>query len=538
MSIPKHLQISSIVNYNRKSRQDIEREKRTGEDTLSEIIHLMTGYLDKQGIPYVIRNEIGSGDKIETRPVFQEVLKELEEGIYDAIAVKDISRLGRGSYTDMGKIYDLIIDKRIYIITPYKTYDPQNSADLRQIRFELFLSREEFETIRERLAGGRYNGAMQGRWVAGQAPFGYVYNPNTQKLDIDEENAKIIRMIYDFYVNGIPQEDGTRKDVSFRAIATHLRRLKIRTPSGINEEWRVQQVRRVLENPAYHGEVHYRTRMRKGNKYFDRPEDEHIIVKDAHEKIIDTETWEKAQAKLNDKSRKIPRSKLDFSPCELAGIFVCKKCGRKMVRQYSVQRYKKKNGEVSIYEKEFLWCTTSQCSFVKYRDAEEGLLGFLEELKEMDDETLTQSLKELTEEDDKDKDNEVIDLKEHIEQKRKELNNRLQFIFEKFETGVYSDEIFLQRKSAIEKELKELDEIIINEKKDEDKVVINVDEVRGNLQRYLDVYNKLENKTRKNELLREIFSEVLLEITKKGRGRKSAEFKIYPKLKDKGLVDF
>jgi hypothetical protein len=51
-----------------------------------------------------------------------------------------------------------------------------------------------------------------------------------------------------------------------------------------------------------------------------------------------------------------------------------------MVRQYSVQHYKKKDGSESVYHKEFLWCTTNGCTFVKYRDAEEDILLGLEQM--------------------------------------------------------------------------------------------------------------------------------------------------------------
>jgi len=152
--------IKNAINYLRKSRQDEEREKKTGEDVLHEQKVLMDRVLEGYGVPYDQKPEIGSGDKISTRPVFQGIIEDLRAGKYDAIAVKEISRMGRGSYTDMGIIYDLLVEKRIFIITPWKIYDPRNPSDLRQIRFELFMSREEFETTRERLTGGRYNAAM------------------------------------------------------------------------------------------------------------------------------------------------------------------------------------------------------------------------------------------------------------------------------------------------------------------------------------------------------------------------------------------
>ncbi len=526
--LPKDIHITNIVGYLRKSRQDIEKEKRTGENTLDEQKKLMERVLDDYNIPYELRLEIGSGDKISTRPIFQEVLEELEQNKYNAIAVKEISRLGRGSYTDMGVIYDLIGEKRIFIITPWKIYDPKNPSDLRQIRFELFLSREEFETIRERLTGARYSAAMQGFWVAGHSPFGYQYNDNTRKLEPHPEQSKIIKLIFDYYINNL-----NGKSVSFRAISTHLTRLGVKTPSN-KSTWYPLQIQRIITNSVYNGKISFRMTQRKGNEVIDRPESDHIIVPDAHEKIIDDEIWFEAQCKFNNRDS-IPRTKLDFEPCELASLVVCKSCGRKMVRQYSVQNYKKKNGEVSKYKKEFLWCTTPGCTFVKYRDVEKSILRYLEELKILDDDKLRKFIINSTTHNKE----EIInknEVRKQVEQKKKELKNKLEFIFEKFESGVYTDEMFLERKNAIEKELKELKKVKFNEKIEEKKNEINLELFKNNIGTILNIYNELKGKTNRNTLLQNVFKVIELEIIQKGKGRNSTKYEITPYIKAKFLV--
>lgn len=173
--------VNDIVGYLRKSRQDIEREKRTGEDTLSEQTELMNRVLSSIELPYDLKMEIGSGENIDGRPIFQEVLRDLENNKYQAIAVKEISRLSRGNMGDAQRILDAIKDSRLIIITPYKIYDVRNPMDYRQIRFELFLAREEYEMIRERMVGARYTYASQGKWAAGKSPYGYSYNKKKHK---------------------------------------------------------------------------------------------------------------------------------------------------------------------------------------------------------------------------------------------------------------------------------------------------------------------------------------------------------------------
>lgn len=519
---------ANIIAYLRRSRQDVEREKRTGEDTLNEQNLLMNKVLKEFEIPYEVRKEIGSGDKIETRPVFQGVLKDLKEKKYDAIAVKEISRLGRGSYTDMGQIFDLIVDNRIYIITPYKIYDPQNPSDKRQIRFEIFLSREEFEMTRERLLGARYNYAMQGKWMAGSGiPYGYKLNSETQKLEPDEEFAKNVRLIFELYVNGI-----NGKDVAFQSIATYLGRLGIKTAKGL-KDWKAQTISRMIQNPVYVGQVRYRISQIINGKREVRPQKEWIIVSEAHEPLVNDLLWYDAQKKFNS-SLRAPKVKLDFSPCELAGLIVCAKCGRKMIRQYCVQNYKKTNGEMTQYHKEFLWCPTDGCNSVKYRDVENLILKFLEMLKDLNKDEMLEMFQENTNTQVDNNQNEQ--LKQTIIDKEKELKNRLSFISDKYESGVYSDEEFIERRKKINKELEDLSKIEIPENKDIIKEQIDFEEIANRINHILDVYRSLKNKTLKNELLRQVFESIKVETIEKGKGRTPSKIEIDPTINADFLI--
>lgn len=103
--------VTKIIGYLRRSRQDVEREKRTGEDTLTEQKELMNKILTGIEIPYETRTEIGSGESIEGRPVFKSCLADLRSGKFQAIAVKEITRLSRGSYSDAGEIVNLLNEK-------------------------------------------------------------------------------------------------------------------------------------------------------------------------------------------------------------------------------------------------------------------------------------------------------------------------------------------------------------------------------------------------------------------------------------------
>lgn len=516
VSFSNDFNIENIIGYLRKSRQDIEREKKTGEDTLTEQRNLMERVLNNYEIPFKIKDEIGSGDKISTRPVFQNILIDLENGKYDAIAVKEISRLGRGSYTDMGKIYDLIIQKRIFIITPWKIYDPKNNSDLRQIRFELFLSREEFETIRERLTGARYTYALQGKYMVGATPFGYTFDPQTQRLTIIEEEAVTLKLMYDLYINGL-----NGKQMGFQAIATYFNKIGIKTKKNV--KWRANAISRMILNPVYKGQIRYRITQKQGKKYIKRPESEWIIVDDAHDSIIIKEVWDKAQEKYSNRGRNT-RTKLDYTPNPLAGLIVCKKCGVKMVRQSHVNKRKNKDGSISIYSGEYLTCRINLCGWVNYKKVEGAVIEYLRMLKNIDVEKFEEIINNYGVKNIVDKDT----ILQSIEQKKKELNSRMQLIYSKLESGVYTDEEFLERKNLILLELKQLDEIILPRKEN---VIqkINIEKFREKISSVLDLYLSLKNKGDKNILLRNVFDRIELEITKKFESKNSpTKFEIAP----------
>ncbi|MFD2172043.1 recombinase family protein [Tumebacillus lipolyticus] len=514
-------EITAIINYIRRSRQDEERERRTGEDTLSEQKQLMNRVLAEWGVPYEQRFEIGSGDKIDTRPIFKEIIEELQIGKWNAIAVKEISRMGRGSYTDMGRIYDMLQQCRIFIITPYKIYDPKNPSDLRQIRFELFLSREEFETTRERLMGARYNYSMQGKWMAGTVPFGYKFNEKTQKLELEEDQAEVVRLIFDLYAH---------QKMGYYSIATHLRKLEIRTATG-KQNWQPEVIHRMLKKPVYIGQVNFRMTEKRNGKVVMRPKEEWIVVEQAHESIIDDETWQSCQNRLKDTKSKQSVT-TDFSLCELASLISCHNCGKKMVRQYSVQRYEKKNGGSSIYEKEFLRCMCGV--YVKYRDVETRLIEILNQFV-LDQAQLKKGIETTIE---GSSSNDCINsarLIEQLQQHQDTVQQKLERAYDLVIDGTVSKQEFEDRKAKYQVELEDLEKqkkyLSLHEIREEKKVEINVNKVQESISSLINVYHRLNSRARKNILLLNVFNRVELEVLQKGKGRRSSVFDLYIRLK-------
>jgi site-specific DNA recombinase len=510
--------IRKVVCYVRKSREDEEAERR-GEDTLAKQREmLVSDVLSRYDVEYDVAEEVASGDSIAQRPVFRGLLPQLGH-TYQAIVCKDLSRLGRGSYSDMGIVYDTVRQKRVFIITKDSIYDPRNFSDLRMIRFSLFFHREEYEMTLWRLTEGKYDGAARGNWVAGSVPYGYRYNPRTQTLEPDEDEAEIVRQIFRWY---------GEERLGYRWIAARLQQHGHLSPRG-KREWHPEVIRRILRNPAYRGTLTFRKTERHllTGKVVRRPERDHIVVEDAFEPLVDPALWEACQRNQQRRVQSPPVA-AHKTLWELAGLIYCHDCGGKLVRQGSRRKYHRKDGHTSVYVKEFLYCP--RCRYaVKYRDCEAQLINAMDCLH-FDKATLAAETHK-------------VDARHPLRSIRREwggtdatvLTARLQRARELLLDGTLTKEEYLETKAQYERQLaaaKTKVQVAADAKQAADGGCrVGEDTVRTHLssiERWSDLYRTLSTPALRNQLLRSLFENIQLQLTHKGGGKKrTAKFDLY-----------
>lgn len=521
--------VIEVISYIRRSRQDVVRERKTNEDTLTEQRELMKDLLQRIGFTdSPIFEEIGSGDSIDNRPVFKDLLKSLEKKKPNtvAIAVKEISRLGRGSMTDMGRVYDILRSKRIFIITPFKIYDPLNQEDDMQIQFYMFISRVELQMTKRRMTEARATYASRGKWMTGGGgiPFGYEFEPKKQILIPHNENKEIVKRIFEMYAN---------ERIGYNGISNRFKKEGLPSPTN-NAYWHPNTIRRILTNRVYLGEVRFKQTQTINGKKLQRDKEEHIIVPNAHEAIIDENLFNKAQEIL-ESNRNSPHVRLEFDPCELAGLIRCNHCGKKMVRQYSVSKRAKQDGSISTYSREYMRCNDCR-HHVRYRVIEQELLDILKDAVELKQDELIVKMQEYV-----DLTSENVNYSEEIKRLDREKNQlelQLKHAQKKYLTSdLISDDEFKEIKLDLEKDIRKVEHKLklihketSNDKKDEWDVI----KIKKNIKDILSAYSML-NKTRRNELLRGVFDEVELTVVEKGTSKKNPtrfdlKIKINPKI--------
>ncbi|MDA8221778.1 MAG: recombinase family protein [Desulfitobacterium hafniense] len=290
------------IMYLRKSREDEQYEKNTGEDVLQTHRERLTERLNGLGYSWIEQAEVKSGDTIEGRPKFKRVLYEDIPKGAEFVCVTEIPRLSRGNMKDAGIIYETIVEFKVFIITPNKIYDPTNSSDLRQLRFELFMSREEYESIKERLWNNRNYRATQG--YAGNYIVTLGFRQSRGVVEIIPEEAKVVLEIFTMRSEGY----------SYQEIATHLNSRGLKTKRGT--QYHESTIYKIIYNPRYIGIARW-----LGKEY---------VAK--HPAIIPIELWNAVQ-EINSERRHKKIGTKETNPY-LVELY-CHECGNRMYGEHS-----------------------------------------------------------------------------------------------------------------------------------------------------------------------------------------------------------
>lgn len=300
---------------------------------------MLTDFANRQGF-HIVDEYIDDGYTGTNfdRPDFQRMMEDAEKGKFSIIITKDLSRLGR-EYLTTGEYMERIFPRlNIRYIAMNDGYDSMaasdGSADFAPIR-NYFNEWYAKDCSRKTKASFKAM-AQAGKFIGSKAPFGYVKDPeNKHHLLVDEEAARVVRIIFDYAVTGL----------GYKAIAKRLRDENILNPNAYNNivdptfhqsnywrqphDWHPSSIKTILTNPTYLGQVVNGRRKVQSFKYKKivniQPE-EWIVVEDMHDAIIDKRVWDMAQENLKKRKRSGHNGAIQI----FAGLLKCADCGYSM----------------------------------------------------------------------------------------------------------------------------------------------------------------------------------------------------------------
>ena len=253
-----------------------------------------------------------TGTNTKTRENFNRMIDLALSGGIDIILTKSISRFARNTVDTLQTVREL---KAVGVEVRFEkenlhTFDPKCEM---MLTIMSSLAQEESCSISENVRWGKQKSMRDGKVSLAYSRFlGYKKGADGRP-EIVEEEAAIIRKIYDLFLSG----------KTINEIAAILTNMGVLTPAG-RTKWSVSTVRSILSNEKYKGEallqktftVDYLTKeVRKNNG-----EVPSVRVRNSHEPIIEPEVFDRVQSMLatSAKRRAKVRTKLPF-----AGKLIC-----------------------------------------------------------------------------------------------------------------------------------------------------------------------------------------------------------------------
>lgn len=307
----------------------VSTEKEDQLNSLDAQKRFFAEYAQKTGdtLVRIYADEGLSGTKIKNRKEFLRLMKDAENGLFDMVVVKDISRFARNTVDFLQNIRKL---KALGIETQFLTANMTNMGSSEFV-ITIFgaMAQEESANTSKRVKFGKKLNAEKGR--VPNIVYGYDKTIGDYfHLTVNEQEANVIRRIYRLYI-----EDGC----GAARIANLLNKEGLKTKRGC--AWSQNAVCRILTNELYTGKIingkeevtNFLTSRRGAKERAD------WLVADRPElQIIKPEVQKKAAAIMASRGKEFKVDRHRQSNQHLFSTLIkCKECGwsfRRTVRTY------------------------------------------------------------------------------------------------------------------------------------------------------------------------------------------------------------
>jgi len=286
------------------------------------------GYID-EGI---------SGKSAENRASFMRMIRNAQDGMFDLIITKEISRFSRNTL-DSIKYTQQLLDCGVGV---YFQSDNINTlmpdSDLR-LTIMASIAQEEVRKLSERLRFGYKRAIEKGRVLGQDNLIGY--DKKDCVLTINEDEAAIVRRIFEIYIEG---------KLGIRAIARQLEKEGIVGPES-GEMLSYGTMKGIITNPKYKGYYCSRKTVSidfRNNKPIHQDPSQWIIYKDdTIPPIVSEEVWDLANALYRERGENAKaHSQASQNRYPFSGKLVCAEHGTCYHRHvYS----SKKNGDQEVW---------------------------------------------------------------------------------------------------------------------------------------------------------------------------------------------
>lgn len=244
----------------------------------------------------IYADEAITGTQTKKRDGFQRIINDCLNGEIDMIITKSISRFARNTLDTLNYVR-MLKEKNIAVFFEEENINTLTMDGELLLTILSSVAQQEVENISANVKKGLKMKMQRGELVGFQGCLGYDYNSETKSISINEDEAKIVKYIFERYNEGI----------GCFVIAQELEKFGYKTKRG-NSTWAESTVMGILKNEKYKGDI------RQGKTFTVDPiskrrldnfgEEDQFYIHDHHEGIIDEELFESVQAIIKRRSRK------------------------------------------------------------------------------------------------------------------------------------------------------------------------------------------------------------------------------------------
>lgn len=318
----KKIPVVVYARYSSENQRDesIEAQIRAAEQFCKQKDYTIIG-------TYIDRAKSGTTAK---RPDFQRMINDSQQGLFEYVIVHKLDRFSRDKY-DSIRYKKKLKNNGVKVVSILENLDDSPESIILESVIEGMAEYYSKNLSREVQKGLREN-AHKCKHTGGLPPLGYNVDSNSKKYVLNEEEAKIVKIIYQMYLN----------DYTSGNIIKKLNELGYRTKK--KSEWTKNSLISILRNEKYTGVYIYNRSVAKDsrgkrNNHKIKADEEIIRIEGGMPRIIEKETFEQVKAKMEER-KKSPSQAMTKTTYLLSGLVKCE-CGHSM--HGNVRRAKRKN---------------------------------------------------------------------------------------------------------------------------------------------------------------------------------------------------
>ena len=238
-----------------------------------------------------------SGYTFEQREDYQKMRRAMMTHQIDILVVKDFSRFSRRNSRGLVELEDLR-DAGVRIISIGDGIDFPNDDDWLKIQFQFLINEMPVTDTSKKVRNVIKRRQNDGKWICA-APYGYIINKR-QEFEVVPTEADVIQKVFDLYNNAGWGYKRISNYLTAQGIPTPRMSEKQRKDEAGEEnkikakpEWSIVSVQGILDNDFYIGTFRQRkyTRKKINGADLKLDEDEHIVIENHHQPIIDYRTF-------------------------------------------------------------------------------------------------------------------------------------------------------------------------------------------------------------------------------------------------------